>query len=76
MARIYRPATMGEAHMRVAIITEHGMADLLVHRVSSVTKVSLRTEDNLKIKCGFQVSKQGASYSHLIKDVGCISYLT
>ncbi|MDO9321563.1 MAG: hypothetical protein Q7U01_08005, partial [Pseudomonas sp.] len=36
MARIYRTATMGEAHKRVAIITEHGMADLLVHRVSSV----------------------------------------
>jgi len=35
MARIYQAATMGEAHVRAAIIMERGMADLLVHRVSS-----------------------------------------
>ncbi|WP_035059840.1 DUF6150 family protein [Andreprevotia chitinilytica] len=35
MARIYQAATMGEAHIRVAIVTDRGRADLLVHRVAS-----------------------------------------
>ncbi|MCY1662319.1 DUF6150 family protein [Chryseobacterium sp. SL1] len=34
MARIYQTASMGEAHIRVAIVSR-GDADLLVHRVSS-----------------------------------------
>lgn len=34
MARIYQAASMGEAHIRVAIVSR-GDADLLVHRVSS-----------------------------------------
>jgi hypothetical protein len=35
MARIYQAATMGEAHVRVALVAERGLADLLVHRVNS-----------------------------------------
>lgn len=35
MARIYQAATMGEAQVRVALVSDQGMADLLVHRVSS-----------------------------------------
>lgn len=35
MARVYQAATMGEAHLRVAVVSERGSADLLVHRVSS-----------------------------------------
>lgn len=35
MARIYQTPTMGEAHVRVAIVSDPGAADLLVHRVSS-----------------------------------------
>jgi hypothetical protein len=35
MARVYQTATMGEAHIRVAIVSAQGQADLLVHRVSS-----------------------------------------
>ena len=35
MARIYQAATMGEAHIRIAIVTTRAEADLLVHRVSS-----------------------------------------
>jgi hypothetical protein len=35
MARIYQAASMGEAHIRVALVQERGSADLLVHRVSS-----------------------------------------
>lgn len=35
MARIYQTATMGEAHVRVALVQERGVADLLVHRVGS-----------------------------------------
>ncbi len=35
MARIYQAATMGEAHIRIAIVPAHAEADLLVHRVSS-----------------------------------------
>jgi hypothetical protein len=35
MARIYQTSSMGEAHVRVAIVADRGMADLLVHRVSS-----------------------------------------
>lgn len=35
MARIYQTASMGEAHVRVAIVEERGDADLLVHRVGS-----------------------------------------
>ncbi|BEV02818.1 DUF6150 family protein [Chryseobacterium gambrini] len=34
MARIYQTTYMGEAHIRVAIVSR-GDADLLVHRVSS-----------------------------------------
>lgn len=43
MARIYQAATMGEAHVRVAIVAR-GTADLLVHRVSSF---GLATGDGL-----------------------------
>lgn len=35
MARVYQTASMGEAHIRVAIVTARGEADLLVHRVAS-----------------------------------------
>ena len=35
MARVYQAATMGEAGVRVAIVSDRGMADLLVHRVNS-----------------------------------------
>ncbi|MDQ1812081.1 DUF6150 family protein [Massilia sp. CCM 9210] len=35
MARIYQSATMGDADVLVAIVDAQGMADLLVHRVSS-----------------------------------------
>ncbi len=35
MAFIYQAATMGEGHVRVAIVTTRADADLLVHRVSS-----------------------------------------
>ena len=35
MARIYQAASMGEAHMRVAIVDNRGEADLLVYRVNS-----------------------------------------
>lgn len=35
MARVYQTASMGEAHVRVAIVTAKGQADLLVHRVGS-----------------------------------------
>lgn len=35
MARIYQAATMGEAHVRVAIVESRGDADLLVYRASS-----------------------------------------
>ena len=35
MARIYQAASMGEAHIRVALVNERGVADLLVHRVGS-----------------------------------------
>jgi hypothetical protein len=35
MARVYQTASMGEAHVRVAIVAAHGEADLLVHRVGS-----------------------------------------
>lgn len=35
MARVYQTASMGEAHVRVAIVADRGMADLLVHRVDS-----------------------------------------
>lgn len=35
MACIYQTATMGEAHVRVAIVDNRGEADLLVHRVAS-----------------------------------------
>ena len=35
MARIYQTALLGEAHVRVAVVTERGDANLLVHRVSS-----------------------------------------
>ena len=36
MARIYQAATMGEAHIRIAIVSARAEADLLVHRVSSL----------------------------------------
>lgn len=36
MARIYQAATMGEAHIRIAIVAIREEADLLVHRVSSL----------------------------------------
>jgi hypothetical protein len=35
MARIYQTSSMGEADVRVAIVSDRGMADLLVHRVAS-----------------------------------------
>lgn len=35
MARVYQAATMGEAHIRVALVSQRCTADLLVHRVSS-----------------------------------------
>lgn len=35
MARIYQTTSMGEAHLRVALVGNQGEADLLVHRVSS-----------------------------------------
>lgn len=35
MARVYQTASMGEAHVRVAIVSARGQADLLVHRVGS-----------------------------------------
>lgn len=35
MARVYQTSTMGEAHIRVAVVMARGEADLLVHRVSS-----------------------------------------
>ncbi|NDI84145.1 DUF6150 family protein [Undibacterium crateris] len=35
MARIYQTPTMGDAKIRVAIVTSQGEADLLVYRVSS-----------------------------------------
>lgn len=35
MPRIYQSPTMGDAHIRVAIVSDLGQADLLVHRVGS-----------------------------------------
>lgn len=35
MARVYQTASMGEAHVRVAIVPTRGQADLLVYRVGS-----------------------------------------
>ncbi len=35
MTRIYQTPTMGDAHVRVAIVRSIGQADLLVHRVGS-----------------------------------------
>lgn len=35
MAIIFQTPSMGEAHIRVAIVSERGQADLLVHRASS-----------------------------------------
>lgn len=35
MARIYQTQTMGEARVKVAIVTDRGQADLWVNRVSS-----------------------------------------
>ncbi|MET0616265.1 MAG: DUF6150 family protein [Luteibacter sp.] len=35
MARIYQAQTIGEADVRVALVSDRGQADLLVHRVSS-----------------------------------------
>jgi hypothetical protein len=35
MARIYQAPTMGEAHVRAALVSARGMADLLVHRVGT-----------------------------------------
>jgi len=35
MARIYQVPNMGEARIRVALVSDRGQADLLVHRVSS-----------------------------------------
>lgn len=35
MARIFQAESMGEAHIRVALVSERGQADLLVYRVSS-----------------------------------------
>jgi hypothetical protein len=35
MARIYQAASMGEAHVRVAIVDNRGEADLLVYRANS-----------------------------------------
>ncbi|MDQ0639312.1 hypothetical protein QF042_002877 [Pedobacter sp. W3I1] len=36
MARIYQTTSMGEAHIRIALVTDRSQADLLVHRVSSL----------------------------------------
>ncbi|WP_431095002.1 DUF6150 family protein [Polaromonas aquatica] len=35
MPRIYESPTMGDADIRVALVSDLGQADLLVHRVSS-----------------------------------------
>lgn len=35
MARVYQTEHMGEAHVRVAIVSARGQADLLVRRVGS-----------------------------------------
>lgn len=35
MARVYQAASMGEAHIRVAVVADRGEADLWVHRVNS-----------------------------------------
>ncbi len=35
MAWTYQTANFGEAQIRIAIVTDRGQADLLVHRVSS-----------------------------------------
>jgi len=35
MARIYQVPNMGEAHLRVALVSDRGQADLWVHRVDS-----------------------------------------
>lgn len=35
MARIYQTPLMGEANIKVALVTSRGEADLLVHRVTS-----------------------------------------
>ncbi|MDV6167882.1 DUF6150 family protein [Flavobacterium sp. DG1-102-2] len=35
MARIYQTSSMGEAHVRLCIVSNREEADLLVHRVSS-----------------------------------------
>lgn len=35
MTRIYQTPTMGDAHVRVALVRAMGQADLLVHRVNS-----------------------------------------
>jgi len=35
MARIYQVQTMGEADVRVALVSDRGQADLWVHRVGS-----------------------------------------
>lgn len=35
MARVYQTSSMGEAQIRVALVSERGSADLLVHRVGS-----------------------------------------
>ena len=35
MARVYQSSSMGEAQLRVAIVSARGAADLLVHRVGS-----------------------------------------
>lgn len=35
MARVYQASSMGEAQIRVALVSERGSADLLVYRVAS-----------------------------------------
>ena len=35
MTRVYQSPTMGDAHVRVALVRDIGQADLLVHRVGS-----------------------------------------
>src|SRR6185312_7992899 len=35
MTRVYQSPTMGDAHVRIAIVKTIGQADLLVHRVNS-----------------------------------------
>ncbi len=35
MTRIYQSPSMGDAHLRVALVRDIGQADLLVHRVGS-----------------------------------------